>query len=57
MGYDPQSETLEIEFLKGGIYEYRGVPEPLYEKFMQASSKGKFLHAYIKNRYPYTRIG
>jgi len=57
IGYDPDSETLEIEFSNGSIYQYYGVPENLYNKIMGASSKGQFLHQYIKNQYPYSRVG
>ena len=27
IGYDPQSQALELEFLNGGIYQYLGVPQ------------------------------
>ena len=57
IGYDESSETLEVEFLSGAIYQYYGVPLNLYEEIMLASSKGRFLHVYIKNAYPYSRIG
>jgi len=57
IGYDEGSETLEVEFVDGSIYQYYGVPQNLYEQMIQASSKGRFLHAYIKNAYPYSRVG
>ena len=57
IGYDSRSETLEIEFLNGSIYQYYGVPGHLYEKIMQEQSKGRFLHTYIKNQYSYSRVG
>ena len=40
IGYDVQDETLEVEFGNGGIYQYFGVSQQLYERFMAASSKG-----------------
>ena len=57
IGYDPSMDTLEVEFWNGSIYQYFNVPEHLYEKLMEAPSKGRFLHAYIKNAYPYSRVG
>lgn len=57
IGYDTTNQTLEVEFLSGWIYQYYGVSEFLYEKIMQASSKGQFLNQYIKNAYPYSRVG
>uniref|UniRef100_UPI0037C18FC2 KTSC domain-containing protein n=1 Tax=Elstera sp. TaxID=1916664 RepID=UPI0037C18FC2 len=55
VGYDPDSETLEIEFINGSIYQYFNVTSGLYEQLMAAPSKGQFLHAYIRNAYPYSR--
>ncbi len=57
IGYDAPSQTLEVEFLSGTIYQYYGVPENMYEQLMQESSKGRFLDTYIKNAYGYSRVG
>ena len=57
IGYDSATQTLEIEFLNGSLYQYYGVPGFLHQQIMQASSKGQFLHQYIKNAYPYSRVG
>jgi hypothetical protein len=57
VGYDPQSQTLEVEFQVGTVYQYYGVPEPLYEQLMRESSKGRFLNTYIRSAYPYSRVG
>ena len=48
IGYDFDTATLRIEFIKGATYEYYGVPTELYEGLMTASSKGQFLDLYIK---------
>lgn len=56
IGYHEPAETLEVEFLNGYIYQYYNVPMALYQQFMQAGSKGKFLNEYIKNFYPYSRV-
>ena len=57
IGYDSHTQTLEVEFHNGSVYQYYGVPDHLHERFMQASSKGGFLHNYVKNQYPYSRVG
>lgn len=57
VGYDEQAQTLEIEFNNGGIYQYYNINSGLFEQFMQAPSKGQFLHVYIKNAYAYSRVG
>lgn len=57
VGYDPESAVLEIEFKSGGIYEYSGVPQSVYDGLINAESKGKYFHRYIKNsEYPYSKI-
>lgn len=57
VGYDENTQTLEIEFLSGSIYQYFGVPQNMYDQLMTAGSKGRFLNTYIKNAYPYSRVG
>lgn len=56
IGYDSQTQTLEIEFAGGSVYQYYGVPDHMHEQIMQAASKGQFLNTYIKNGYPYSRV-
>lgn len=57
IGYDEQSQTLEVEFLNGSIYQYYNVPKNIYDQLMNDPSKGRFLHTYIKNAYPYSPVG
>ena len=57
VGYDPATQTLEIEFLSRSVYQYYNVPENIYRQLMAAGSKGKFFHQYIRNVYPYSRVG
>lgn len=57
LGYDPATETLEVEFLSGSIYQYYNVPEIMYDRMKRAQSKGEFLHMHVKNAYPYSRVG
>ena len=56
IGYDVQDETLEVEFGNGGIYQYFGVSQQLYERFMAASSKGKFFSAHIRDKFRTKKI-
>ncbi|MGE0681946.1 MAG: KTSC domain-containing protein [Candidatus Binatia bacterium] len=57
VGYDPSTRTLEIEFLDGGLYQYSGVPQPVYAGLMSASSHGSYFDAYVKKAgYPYRKI-
>jgi hypothetical protein len=56
IGYDADSQILEIEFNSGGIYQYSDVPSGEYDGIMAADSKGKYLHANIKNRYSFVKL-
>ncbi len=56
IGYDAPSQTLEVEFRDGRIYQYFGVPESVYAGLMAASSHGSFLHAHVKGAYSYQRV-
>ena len=55
-GYDPASETLEIEFTNGRVYQYYQVPAAIYEQFMEADSKGRFFNFSIRSAYPYSVV-
>jgi KTSC domain len=57
IGYDEQSQTLEIEFTNSTVYQYYNVGSALVEHLMQSPSKGQFLNMYIKNAYPFSRVG
>ena len=56
IGYDEKSQTLEVEFKSGGIYQYMIVPKNVHERFMASLSKGKFLAQYIKDKYRTVKI-
>ena len=56
VGYDGHTQTLEVEFVSGRVYQYYGVPENMHGQFMQEPSKGKFLHTYIKDQFPFSRV-
>lgn len=52
IGYDPSTETLEVEFTTTGkVYEYYNVPQFMYDRLMEASSHGVFFSAEIRNAY------
>ncbi len=57
IGYDGVSETLEIEFNNGGIYEYAGNSEAVYSALMKAESHGSYFHRHIREKYRHRKIG
>lgn len=57
IGYDSPSQTLEIVFNSGSVYQYYNISENLFENLRDAPSHGKFLNEYIKTaEYPYRQI-
>lgn len=56
IGYDADSQMLEVEFNTGAVYQYSGVPSAENDGIMSADSKGKYLHANIKNRYSFVKL-
>ena len=55
-GYAPLSNTLEIQFQNGSIYQYFDVPLQVYEDLKAASSQGQFFNANVRNAYQYRRV-
>lgn len=47
---------IEVHFHNGYIYQYSGTTESLFNQFLNASSKGQFVHQHLKDRYPTTRL-
>lgn len=56
IGYDSESQTLEIEFLNGSVYQYFDVPDHIYTELIGAASHGEYLAANIKGHYRYSRV-
>ncbi len=57
IGYDPATQTLEIEFQNGAIYQYYNIPLGIFEEFDRSPSKGAFLNSQIRDRFPFSRVG
>jgi hypothetical protein len=55
IGYDPATETLEVEFKNGLVYQYYNVPQIIFDQLHQAASVGTFFNANIKNSYACAR--
>jgi hypothetical protein len=56
VGHDPRSNTLEVEFHDGGIYQYAGVPANEYAALVSSQSVGSHFHKHIKDNYKSTRV-
>ena len=54
-GYDPTTETLEIEFHATGVYRYFSVPVEIFETLRNAPSPGKFFRQNIKGKFAWEK--
>ena len=52
IGYDAGSQTLEIEFKTGRIYQYEGVPAETHAWLVRIDNKGGFLNRMVIDRFP-----
>lgn len=55
IGYDEDSQTLEIEFKNGSVYQYFDVPENIFNELRDAGSIGAYFSSNIKGTYRYSR--
>lgn len=56
VGYNADSQTLEIEFKSGGIYQYFNIPEGVYSALINANSHGKYFNQNIRDVYQCSKI-
>ena len=49
--YDPATQTLEIEFKNGVVWQYANFPEDMWYEFLGAPSQGKYFSAQIRPRF------
>ena len=56
VGYDPDTKTLELEFVNGNTYQYFDVSRSIYEALMAADSKGAFVNTRVKDHYRYSQV-
>jgi hypothetical protein len=54
--YDDETQTLTINFLKGGMVEFYEVDETAVQGFGTALSATKYMNSFIENVYPSQRI-
>lgn len=49
--YDSDNSLLKVGFTNGRSYEYKDVPQDIFNNFKDADSKGKFFAKHIKNKF------
>lgn len=56
VGYDERSQTLEIEFSNGQVYQYSKVYPEVYRRFMAAPNPASFYEDKIAEDYTGRRV-
>ena len=56
IGYQEDSEILEIQFSRGEVCQYYNVPSVVYNELMKSPTKEDFYHQKIGERFPCSRI-
>jgi len=54
--YNPHTETMELVFCNGGIYEYHQIEEEIYQELIASTSIGEYFNDHIRMKYPYTKV-
>ena len=54
LGYDPDEQTLEVEFHNGSLYRYEQVPADVVQALLEADSLGRYFNQVFKaQQYPF----
>ncbi len=56
IGYDKATQTLELEFTSGEVWQYMDVPNEEFEALMNAPSHGGYARQNIIESYHETRV-
>lgn len=56
IGYDSSTQTLEIEFQNGNVYQYFDVPPTVHTELIGAASIGQYFSHAIRDSYRYARL-
>lgn len=56
VGYHPDSKTLAVKFMNGGVYHYHDVPKEVHSQLMASDSKGKFLISNIRGKFRHEKV-
>jgi len=56
MHYDAKKHVLRIVYVSGMVYDYKKVPQEVYDEMKTAPSKGEYLNYHIKGKYQYEKV-
>jgi hypothetical protein len=56
MKYSQETHKLRVTYVSGHVYDYKNIPEIIFEKMKAAASKGVFLNRVIKDGFDFEKI-
>ena len=57
LGYNPEGQILEVEFVKGQVYQYEGVPVEVFDTLIDSDSIGKAFSQHVRSQgYAYKQV-
>ena len=56
VGYDADTEILEIEYVNGGLYRYFAVPLLVHRQLLRSGTPGTFVNQRIKPFYSFKEV-
>ena len=57
VAYDSQRAILLVEFRNGSVYQYRTVPQQVYQDLLRADSTGVYFNRHIRTIFPHKILG
>jgi len=55
VAYDNVAHLLRLQFRRGDVYCYSGVPAEVHHGLLEAESAGAYFNRHIRGRFPYRR--
>jgi len=54
--YNEDKNILTVTFITDRIYNYKNVPEKIYNQFSKATSKGRYFNFNIRDKFEFEEI-
>jgi hypothetical protein len=54
--YIQAESLLELEFCDGAIYRSYAVPEPTFQAFLRAESKGRYFNLHLRKKFVFDTV-
>lgn len=52
VGYDPATQTMDVQFASTRVYRYSGVPPEVHKEMVEAESVGSYFSRNVRNKFP-----